>query len=39
MKGIYITKDTVLKSVKMATKLYKQKEDYDYLMEKDECSN
>ena len=33
MKGIYITKDTVLKSVKMATKLYKQKEDYDYYQE------
>ena len=33
MKGIFITKDTVLKSVKMATQLYKQKEDYDYYQE------
>ena len=33
LKGIYITKDTVLKSVKLAQKLYEEKEDYEYYQE------
>lgn len=33
LKGVYITKDTVLKSVQLAQKLYEEKEDYEYYQE------
>lgn len=33
LKGIYITKDTVLKSVQLAQRLYEAKEDYEYYQE------
>ncbi|HBI1562970.1 TPA: UPF0236 family protein [Enterococcus faecalis] len=34
LKGIYITKDTVLKAVNLASKYYKEKEEYRFYQEK-----